>query len=156
MGGSTAGSGQREPPRLVLEVGGTSTLQAANPLKLKSPPLQSSKKGGLQLSRHGCLQSWSPPPALQAQVWGVHAGLTQLYIVSLKPSGLNIFTNTYIYSESCTFKVHIFCLNHKAAEYCKIQGTHTHPSNFIHENGHSILSTVSSSKGSSQRSFIPQ
>ena len=37
---NTAGSGQREPPRLVLEV---------------------------QL------------PPLQAQVWGVHAGLTQLY-----------------------------------------------------------------------------
>ena len=33
----TAGSGQREPPRLVLEVGGTSTLQAAMPGKLKSP-----------------------------------------------------------------------------------------------------------------------
>ena len=47
--------------RLVLEVGGPSTLQAAMPRKLKSTPLQSSKKGGLQLSRHGCLQSWSPP-----------------------------------------------------------------------------------------------
>ena len=35
----TAGSGQRELPRLVLEVGGTSTLQAAKPGKLKSPPL---------------------------------------------------------------------------------------------------------------------
>ena len=31
------------PPRLVLEVGGTSTLQAAMPVKLKSPPLQASK-----------------------------------------------------------------------------------------------------------------
>ena len=31
------------PPRLVLEVGGTSTLQAAKPVKLKSPPLQGSK-----------------------------------------------------------------------------------------------------------------
>ena len=31
------------------------------PGKMKSPPLQSSKWGGLQLSRHGCLQSWSPP-----------------------------------------------------------------------------------------------
>ena len=48
---NTAGSGQREPPRLVLEVRGTSTLQAAMPVKLKSPQLQ-------------------------AQVWGVHAGLT--------------------------------------------------------------------------------
>ena len=45
------------PPRLVLEVGGTSTLQAAVPVKLKSPPLQGSKWGGLQLSRHGCLLS---------------------------------------------------------------------------------------------------
>ena len=45
------------PPRLVLEVGGTSTLQAAMPVKLKSPPLQGSKWGGLQLSRHGCLLS---------------------------------------------------------------------------------------------------
>ena len=27
------------PPRLVLEVGGTSTLQAAMPVKLKTPPL---------------------------------------------------------------------------------------------------------------------
>ena len=60
---NTAGSGQREPPGLVLEVGGTgklesptskfqvggtSTLQAAMPGKY--PPLQSSKKGGLQLS----------------------------------------------------------------------------------------------------------
>ena len=34
------------PPRLVLEVGGTSTLQAAMPVKLKSPPLQASKWGG--------------------------------------------------------------------------------------------------------------
>ena len=34
----TTGSGQREPPRLVLEEGGTSTLQAAMPGKLKSPP----------------------------------------------------------------------------------------------------------------------
>ena len=42
---NTAGSGQREPPRLVLEVGGTSTLQAAMLGKLKSP------------LRHGCLQS---------------------------------------------------------------------------------------------------
>ena len=49
------------PPRLVLEVGGTSTLQAAMPVKLKSPPLQASKWGGLQLSRYGCLLSWSPP-----------------------------------------------------------------------------------------------
>ena len=45
------------PPGLVLEAGGTSTLQAAMPVKLKSPPLQGSKWGGLQLSRHGCLLS---------------------------------------------------------------------------------------------------
>ena len=41
--GYTAGSGQREPPKLELEVGGTSTLQATMPGKLNSPPLQSSK-----------------------------------------------------------------------------------------------------------------
>ena len=40
---TTARSAQRDPPRLVLEVGGTSTLQAAVPVKLKSPPLQGSK-----------------------------------------------------------------------------------------------------------------
>ena len=34
---TTARSGQREPPRLVLEVGWTSTLQAAMPGKLKFP-----------------------------------------------------------------------------------------------------------------------
>ena len=45
------------PPRLVLEVGGTSTLQAAMPVKLKWGALQGSKWGGLQLSRHGCLLS---------------------------------------------------------------------------------------------------
>ena len=43
-------------PRLVLEVGGTSTLQAVMPEKLESPPLQ-------------------------AQVLGVHDGPTQLYII---------------------------------------------------------------------------
>ena len=46
--------GQCEAPRLVLEVGGTSTLQAAIPGQLKSS-------------------------LLQEQVWGVHAGLTQLH-----------------------------------------------------------------------------
>ena len=44
------------PPRLVLEVGGTSTLQAAMPVKLKSPP-HFKVPSGLQLSRHGCLLS---------------------------------------------------------------------------------------------------
>ena len=57
------------PPRLVLEVGGTSTLQAAMPVKLKSPPLQASKWGGTS-----ALQAWLPAklksPLLQAQVWG--------------------------------------------------------------------------------------
>ena len=43
------------PPRLVLEVGGTSTLQAAVPVKLKSPPLQGSKWGGTS-----ALQAWLP------------------------------------------------------------------------------------------------
>ena len=64
------------PPRLVLEVGGTSTLQAAMPVKLKSPPLQASKwGGGLQLSRHNCLQGWSPPH-FKHKSGGDHAGLT--------------------------------------------------------------------------------
>ena len=57
------------PPRLVLEVGGTSTLQAAVPVKLKSPPLQGSKWGGTS-----ALQAWLPAklnsPPLQAEVWG--------------------------------------------------------------------------------------
>ena len=34
------------PPRLVLEVGGTSTLQAAMPVKLKSPPHFKVPSGG--------------------------------------------------------------------------------------------------------------
>ena len=63
------------PPRLVLEVGGTSTLQAAVPVKLKSPPLQASKWGGTS-----ALQAWLPAklksPPLQAEVWGAHAELT--------------------------------------------------------------------------------
>ena len=42
----TAGSGQREPPRLVLEVGGTSIFQAWLPAKLKSPPTLKHKSGG--------------------------------------------------------------------------------------------------------------
>ena len=44
------------PPGLVLEVGGTSTKQAAMPGELKSPPLGTLKWGGLQLYRHSCLQ----------------------------------------------------------------------------------------------------
>ena len=44
------------PPRLVLEVGGTSTLQAAMPGELKSLPLGTLKWGGLQLYRHSWLQ----------------------------------------------------------------------------------------------------
>ena len=45
------------PPRLVLEVGGTSTKQAAMPGELKSPPpLGTLKWGGLKLYRHSCLQ----------------------------------------------------------------------------------------------------
>ena len=65
----TARSAQREPPRLVLEVGGTSTLQAVLPVKLKSSPLQASKWGGTS-----ALQAWLPAklksPPLQAEVWG--------------------------------------------------------------------------------------
>ena len=47
IAGDTAGSGQLEPPRLVLKVGGTSTLQAGVPKKLKSPPLGTLKWGDL-------------------------------------------------------------------------------------------------------------
>ena len=42
----TARSAQREPPGLVLEAGGTSTLQAAMPVKLKSPPHFKVPSGG--------------------------------------------------------------------------------------------------------------
>ena len=63
------GQPSMNPPRLVLEVGGTSTLQAAVPVKLKSPPLQASKWGGTS-----ALQAWLPAklksPPLQAEVWG--------------------------------------------------------------------------------------
>ena len=57
------------PPRLVLEVGGTSTLQAAMPVKLKSPPTSRFQVGGTS-----ALQAWLPAklksPPLQAQVRG--------------------------------------------------------------------------------------
>ena len=58
----TAGSGQLEtpPPRLVLEVGGTSTFQAVMPGKLKSPPLRTLKWGDFSFSGMGWLQSCSP------------------------------------------------------------------------------------------------
>ena len=46
------------PPRLVLEVGGTSTKQAAMPGELKSPPTWNLEVGGgLQLCRQPCLRS---------------------------------------------------------------------------------------------------
>ena len=48
-----AGSGQRKPPRLVLEM------------------------GGLQLCKQPCLESWSPPH-FKHKSGGVHAGPTQL------------------------------------------------------------------------------
>jgi len=47
----TAGSGQHEPPRLVLEVRGD--------WKAEVPHTWNFEVGGLQ-SRHACLQSWSP------------------------------------------------------------------------------------------------
>ena len=65
----TARSAQRDPPRLVLEVGGTSTLQAAVPGELKSPPTWNLEVGGtstLQAQLPARLKS----PPLQAQVWG--------------------------------------------------------------------------------------
>ena len=49
----------------------------ATPGKLKSPPLGTLKWGGL--SRHGCLQSWSPPH-FKHKSGGVHAGPTHLYV----------------------------------------------------------------------------
>ena len=57
------------PPRLVLEVGGTSTKQAAMPGELKSPPTWNLEGGGnstLQAQLPARLKS----PPLQAQVWG--------------------------------------------------------------------------------------
>merc|ERR1712020_746865 len=57
------------PPRLVLEVGGTSTKQAAMPGELKSPPTWNLEAGGsstLQAQLPARLKS----PPLQAQVWG--------------------------------------------------------------------------------------
>ena len=57
------------PPRLVLEVGGTSTKQAAMPGELKSPPTWNLEVGGtstLQAQLPARLKS----PPLQAQVWG--------------------------------------------------------------------------------------
>ena len=57
------------PPRLVLEVGGTSALQAAVPGELKSPPTWNLEVGGtstLQAQLPARLKS----PPLQAQVWG--------------------------------------------------------------------------------------
>ena len=65
----TARSAQRDPPRLVLEVGGTSALQAAVPGELKSPPTWNLEVGGtstLQAQLPARLKS----PPLQAQVWG--------------------------------------------------------------------------------------
>ena len=62
----TAGSGQREPPRLVLEVGGTSALQAWMTAKLKSPLLGTLRWGT------SSSQAWLPAKLksspLQAQV----------------------------------------------------------------------------------------
>ena len=58
---TTAGSGQREPPRLVLEVEGDSNFAGSHAWEAEVPPLQSSKKEGFQLSWHCRLQSWSPP-----------------------------------------------------------------------------------------------
>ena len=57
------------PPRLVLEVGGTSALQAAVPGELKSPPTWN-----LEVGWTSTLQAQLPArlksPPLQAQVWG--------------------------------------------------------------------------------------
>ena len=52
---ATARSAQRDPPRLVLEVG-----------------------GGLQLSRQPCLESWSPPPTWNLEVGGTSTLQAQL------------------------------------------------------------------------------
>ena len=46
------------PPGLVLEAGGDFNLAGSYACKVEvPPPLQGSKWGGLQLSRHGCLLS---------------------------------------------------------------------------------------------------
>ena len=63
------------PPRLVLEVGGTSALQAAVPGELKSPPTWNLEVGGtstLQAQLPARLKS----PHFKHKSGGDHAGLT--------------------------------------------------------------------------------
>ena len=72
---SWVGPAWNPPPRLVLEVGGTSTFQAVMPGKLKSPPLRTLKWGDFSFPGMAACKVVVP---LQAQVWGLHAGPTQL------------------------------------------------------------------------------
>ena len=63
------------PPRLVLEVGGTSTLQAAMPVKLKSPPPTSRFQVGGNFSSPGmaaCLVE--VPPTSSTSLGGFTLG----------------------------------------------------------------------------------
>ena len=69
------GQPSMNPPRLVLEVGGTSTKQAAMPGELKSPPTWNLEVGGtstLQAQLPARLKS----PHFKHKSEGVHAGLT--------------------------------------------------------------------------------
>ena len=63
------------PPRLVLEVGGDFNLAGSCACKVEVPPTSRFQVGGTS-----ALQAWLPAklksPPLQAEVWGVHAGLT--------------------------------------------------------------------------------
>ena len=67
------GSGQLEPSQSCAWSGGTSTFQAGVPIKLKSPPLGTLKWGDFNFA---CM------PACKVEVWGIHAGPTQLYLLS--------------------------------------------------------------------------
>ena len=106
------------PPRLVLEVGGTSTLQAAVPVKLKFPPLQGSKWGGTS-----ALQAWLPAklksPPLQAQVRGGSRWADLAVEVILFRQNVTDFLSTIPFSSLhpqfvdvglATFFVHLSCL----------------------------------------------
>ena len=72
----TARSAQRDPPRTCAWSGGDFNLAGSYACKVEVPPTSSFQVGGgLQLSRHGCLLSWSPPHFKQKS-GGVHAELT--------------------------------------------------------------------------------
>ena len=60
--GYTARSAQRDPPQTCAWSGGDFNLAGSCACKVEVPPTSRFQVGGgLQLSRHGCLLSWSPP-----------------------------------------------------------------------------------------------